>query len=65
MGPPPSYVVTRRLVRNFFRKYIPNKPEGSEISEDALFDCWVFIVYVHVVKEETWNRSSELLGCRR
>lgn len=32
MGPPPNYVITRRLIRNFFKAYIPNTPEGSNTS---------------------------------
>lgn len=26
MGPPPNYLITRKLVRHFFKKYLPTKP---------------------------------------
>lgn len=29
MGPPPRYLVTRKLVSHFFKKYIPANPEGA------------------------------------
>lgn len=35
MGPPPNYLITRKLVRHFFRKYLPQEPinKANVISE--------------------------------
>jgi hypothetical protein len=32
MGPPPNYLITRKLIRHFFRKYLPSEPitRGNE-----------------------------------
>lgn len=40
MGPPPNYLITRKLVRHFFRKYLPkeplNKPDYMTELQDAI-----------------------------
>ncbi|CAK61947.1 unnamed protein product (macronuclear) [Paramecium tetraurelia] len=38
MGPPPNYIITRKLIRHFFRKYLPQQPitkgnEGEDLAQ--------------------------------
>ena len=40
MGPPPKYVITRKLVRHFFKKSLPKTPIIVSNEASQLFDCW-------------------------
>lgn len=37
MGPPPNYLITRKLIRHFFRRYLPSEPitRGNETQDLA------------------------------
>lgn len=40
MAPSPKYLQTRRLVRNFFKKYLPKQPENVPNGQQLLINCW-------------------------
>lgn len=43
MGQPPKYLVTRKLIRHYFKRYLPKQPSGVDIDYNTLFECWVII----------------------
>ena len=40
MAPPPKYLITRKLVRNFFKKYLPVQPPEAIDAKTQLLNCW-------------------------
>lgn len=40
MAPPPKYVISRKLVKRFFDKYLPRKPMDVQNESGKLMKCW-------------------------
>lgn len=40
MGPPPQYLIERKLVRRFMKQYLPKSPLIPEHYFVGVFECW-------------------------
>jgi hypothetical protein len=40
MAPPPKYVITRKLIKRYFKRFLPRAAEPSKAHIDELRDCW-------------------------
>jgi hypothetical protein len=66
MAPPPKYLVTRKLVRHFLKKYIPTTPEGVKVDSNSLFECWVgTLLKINIYQNLRENMTQCILfACR-
>lgn len=40
MGPPPQYLIERKLIRKFMKEYLPKSPLIPEHYFVSVFECW-------------------------
>ena len=40
MAPPPKYLISRRLVKRFFDRFLPKEPEGTSQKMDQLWNIY-------------------------
>jgi len=40
MAPPPKYVITRKLIKRYFKRFLPKASEPSRAHIDELRECW-------------------------